>query len=92
MFYNRWTAMQIAKLKITRTEFCDRSGIAYSTLSQCKKYDPRLENLLLFCEVLTEEQKGTVETFEALIMEAIRNTKGYKHSAERISTSTEDKK
>ena len=56
MYFNKWLNEQLEKLPITRTDLSRLSGVSYSTMNGSKKFDPRISNLVLICEVLTESK------------------------------------
>jgi hypothetical protein len=85
MYFNQWVIKQISDLKISRRELCSTTGICYSTISTSKKFNPRLDNLVLVCEVLNEKRGGDKASFDALIIEAIKSSiKDYSYAVERI--------
>lgn len=85
MYFNKWVIKQILDLKISRRELSSTTGISYSTISTSKKFNPRLDNLVLVCEVLNEKRGGDKSSFDALIIEAIKNSiKDYTYAVERI--------
>tara|TARA_R100001460_G_scaffold61386_1_gene101462 strand:- start:212 stop:550 length:339 start_codon:yes stop_codon:yes gene_type:complete len=54
MYFNKWLTEQLEQLPITRKDLSRLSGVSYSTMNGSKKFDPRISNLVLICEVLTE--------------------------------------
>ena len=85
MYFNLWVQKQIEDLQITRTELCNTTGLSYSTLNTSKKFMPRLDNLVLICEVLTELKQGDRAYFDLLILEAIKaSSKDYRYAVERM--------
>lgn len=85
MYFNKWVQSKIEKLSITRKHLSDISGISYSSIALSKKFQPRLVNLVLICEVLNEEQGGDKYSLDALILEAIRvSSREYRYAMERL--------
>jgi predicted transcriptional regulator len=85
MYFNLWVQKQIEDLQITRTELCNTTGLSYSSLNTSKKFMPRLSNLVLICEVLTELKQGDRAYFDALILEAIKaSSRDYRYAVERM--------
>lgn len=85
MYFTKWVQSKIEQLSITRRHLCDISGICYSSISLSKKFQPRLVNLVLVCEVLNEEQGGDQSSLDALILEAIRvSSREYRFAMERL--------
>ena len=88
MYFNLWVQQQIEDLQITRKELCNTTGLSYSTLNTAKKFMPRLDNLVLICEVLTDLKKGDRSYFDALILEAIKaSSRDYRYAVERMEKS-----
>ena len=56
MYFNKWLNEQLEELPITRTDLSRLSGVGYSTMNGSKKFDPRISNLVLICEVPHREQ------------------------------------
>lgn len=56
MYFNKWLNEQLEELPITRADLSRLSGVSYSTMNGSKKFDPRISNLVLICEVLTENK------------------------------------
>jgi len=91
MYFNKWVIKQIKELKISRRELCSTTEISYSTLSISKKFRPRLDNLVLVCEVLNEKKGGDKASFDALIIEAISSSiNDYRYAVERIERGQND--
>ena len=85
MYFNKWVQSKIEKLSITRKHLSDISGISYSSIALSKKFQPRIVNLVLVCEVLNEEQGGDKSSLDALILEAIRvSSREYRYAMERL--------
>ena len=85
MYFNKWVQSKIEQLSITRKHLSDISGISYSSIALSKKFQPRIVNLVLVCEVLNEEQGGDKSSLDALILEAIRvSSREYRYAMERL--------
>ena len=56
MYFNKWLTEQLEQLPISRADLSRLSGVSYSTMNGAKRFDPRISNLVLICEVLTESK------------------------------------
>ena len=56
MYFNKWLNEELEQLPISRADLSRLSGVSYSTMNGAKKFDPRISNLVLICEVLTESK------------------------------------
>lgn len=54
MYFNKWLTEQLEQLPITRKELSRSSGVSYSSMNGSKRFNPRISNLVIICEVLTE--------------------------------------
>ena len=68
MYFNKWLNQQLKGMSISKKTLCEQSGVSYSTLNKCKKFAPRICNLVLICEVLNENRGGNIETLNNLII------------------------
>lgn len=87
-FFNEWVMHKLEASPLSRRELCNISGVSYSSL--CKKFQPRLANLVLICETLNEAVEGDSKALDALIIEAIANSsREYRYAKERIEKGKE---
>ena len=85
MIFNQWLKMKAAELEITRKYLAEVTGINYRTLQTTNTFRPRLDNLVILCEVMNKVQEGDKESFDGLIIEAIAACiKDYEYAVKRL--------
>lgn len=85
MNFSVWIQSKAKDLGVTRKQISRLSGISEGRMVVSYDKSPRIENLVIICEVLNQLQKGDRASFDALILEALqKTTTEYQYAIERM--------
>ena len=85
MNFSLWIRSKAKDLGVTRKQIARLSGISERRMVVSYARSPRIENLLVICEVLNQLQNGDRASFDALILEALqKTTTQYQYAIQRM--------
>ena len=85
MTFNLWIKEKADALGVTRKEIARLSGVSERRLVSSYTRPPRIENLVIICEIINELQKGDRASFDSLILEALETiTTEYQYAIQRM--------
>jgi hypothetical protein len=85
MTFNLWIKEKADALGVTRKQIARLSGVSERRLVSSYTRPPRIENLVIICEIINELQKGDRASFDSLILEALETiTIEYQYAIQRM--------
>jgi len=85
MNFSLWIKSKAEALGVTRKQIARLSGISDRRMVASYTKHPRIENLIIICEVLNTLQKGDRASFDALLLEALETiTTQYNQAIQRM--------
>jgi len=69
--FTEWISFELQALNLTKLQMSKDTGIPARTLSQSNHCKPHIDNMVIICEYINQQQNGNENDFDKLIIDAI---------------------